>query len=332
MILIVTDPATGGTFLNWCLHYLAGHKTYYRAELQSWEDLVENPVTGINAHHFKPNQPGNPDAFDFVIKNLQNEPTTDFHTMYMHNFSVVGQEDQSFTEQTSNCIQQALSLADKVVVLTNNQKHNLYKSTVSQRVLSSKFSDPSTINQSFNDQHNDFVEYFFKQSREIWNNNGQLTDVWDQREFLALNIRPFKTITVAPNVDLTQNHYAIDTFDLYNTFDQSILDLLNYLEITLDCTRETNWKQVYQQWKKIHYNRMIFVWYFDTIINYIINGYDMSLTRFNLDIVQEAAIQNYLLYNHNLNLKTWQLEKFINTKQLHQLLTPNEHTLTEYQI
>ena len=51
----------------------------------------------------------------------------------------------------------------------------------------------------------------------------------------------------------------------------------------------------------------------------------MDLERFNLDIFQEAAIQRELLYKHNLNLKIWQLEKFKNTKQLHNLLEPNIH-------
>ena len=53
----------------------------------------------------------------------------------------------------------------------------------------------------------------------------------------------------------------------------------------------------------------------------------MDLTRFDLDVIQEAFIQRELIYKHNLNLKTFQLEKFINTQQLHNLLEPNIHPL-----
>ena len=53
----------------------------------------------------------------------------------------------------------------------------------------------------------------------------------------------------------------------------------------------------------------------------------MDLEKFNLDLMQEAAIQRELIYNYSLNLKTWQLEKFTNTKQLHNLLEPNLHPI-----
>ena len=53
----------------------------------------------------------------------------------------------------------------------------------------------------------------------------------------------------------------------------------------------------------------------------------MDLTRLKLDIIQEAFIQHELIYKHNLNLKTWQLEKFTNTQQLHNLLETNTHPL-----
>ena len=53
----------------------------------------------------------------------------------------------------------------------------------------------------------------------------------------------------------------------------------------------------------------------------------MDLESFELDIMQEAAIQRELIYKYNLNFKTWQLEKFQSTRQLHALLEPNIHSL-----
>ena len=87
------------------------------------------------------------------------------------------------------------------------------------------------------------------------------------------------------------------------------------------------WLLIYNQWKNVHKQKLMFVWYFDTIINNILQGIDFDLIRFNLDITQEATIQHFLIYKHNLNFKTWQLIKFTNTRQLHELLEPNIHPL-----
>jgi len=57
----------------------------------------------------------------------------------------------------------------------------------------------------------------------------------------------------------------------------------------------------------------------------------MDLSRFELNLNQEASIQHVLIYKYDLNLKTWGLEKFPNnTKKLHELLEPNIHKITQY--
>jgi hypothetical protein len=97
----------------------------------------------------------------------------------------------------------------------------------------------------------------------------------------------------------------------------------------VDQNRFENWMSVYGVWKNNHTKRLNFVNNFEIIINNIINGVDMDLSRFEFDLIQEAAIQHQIMYKHNLNFKTWQLEKFINTKQLHNLLEPNIHDLSK---
>ena len=115
--------------------------------------------------------------------------------------------------------------------------------------------------------------------------------------------------------------------DLWTQFDLTVIKLFKYLELGIDLSRWDHWLEVYTKWKKIHYQRIRFVMYFDTIIQYILQGKSMDLESFDLDIVQESAIQHILIYNHNLNLKTWQLTKFLNTQQLHALLETNTHPL-----
>jgi hypothetical protein len=331
MIAVLADPHAGGTFLTWSLHYLAGHKKYYNAKIQSWEPLVDNPVTTINAHGFTPNLSTTVDMFNRLLNAITKTPTDTFHTMYLHNTEFITKDKivSSYNAETVACITKIMEVVNKRIVLTTKQEHSLYHSKYTQRMLTQKWTDQSTFNKTNDEQHNDFINFFFNESQQVWSQQ-QLDNIWDRREFLALNCRPFNIIRITPNINLTQNHYTIDTFDLYNTFDESVIALFDYLEVKIDRSNLNLWYDVYQTWRKIHFNRLIFVWYFDQIINYIIHGYDMDLSRFNLDIVQEATIQHYLIYKHNLNLKTWQLEKFKNTKQLHNLLEPNTHLLGNY--
>jgi hypothetical protein len=226
---------------------------------------------------------------------------------------------------TFDMIKEISALFSKVVVLGNN--HDMYNVSFQGRELSSKLSNPGVKNHSFEEQHLDFIEYFFKDNQTLWTEMG-LTNIWDHREFLALNMRPKIRPKIKPLIDQSIQHHYIDTFDFYNIFDLNIDCLFDYLNVKLDQTKKSHWQIVYQKWRKLHVNRMQFAWYFDNIIDSIINGHALDLTRFNLDIVQEACIQHSLIYHHNLNLKTWQLNKFINTTQLHQLLEPNQHPLS----
>jgi hypothetical protein len=205
----------------------------------------------------------------------------------------------------------------------------LYQCSYKSRAnATSSFFDNNRLITDDTSRWQDYIDYFFLDSKEKWNSLN-LHNVWDQREFLALNLRPFEYKTIANLFEHTDNYYQINSVDLWNTFDTNVNSLFEYLEINIDSDRYKKWISVYSEWRRIHQDRMLFCWYFKIIINNIIKGHDMDLGRFNLDIVQEVAIQHYLIYKHNLNFKTWQLEKFINTKQLHNLLEPNIHPLTE---
>jgi hypothetical protein len=317
MITILTDPGVGGTFLTWSLHFLAGHTTIYSTKTKSFVDLIQNPLTSINAHNFIPNQPLNIDMFDNYLGQLTTTESTNFHTLYFHNFNDCNRLN---TGTTSSAIDSIISPSKKIIYLSLDKKNVLYQCNYKARVLLKK------TYQTFEEQHNDFIVQYFLKDKQLWNKLG-LDKPWDYREFLALNTRPFDIIKMSDTNQFKFDHYYIDSFDLYHYFDLVIDDLFDYLEITIDNTKKHNWLTIYQEWKKLHCNRVQFVYYFDLIIDYIFNGKYFDLTRLNLDIMQEAAIQHYIIYNHHLNFKTWQLEKIINTQQLHDLLEPNIHTL-----
>lgn len=330
MILILTDPVVGGTFLTWSLHYLAGHKNYFNAEINSWISMPDDPTTDINAHLFISNQPNEINQAQDMLITLKNTDTSDFHTMYFHNLiDEISSLDFGFNmgdrhQPSAEFISSIIPEFKKIIILSNS--YPLYECSSRFRLLIKKWSDCNKINLSNEEQLLDYIEYFFADSYKIWQEQN-LNNIWDQREFLALNIQPFSIRRISLNVDLTVPHYSFNSFELFTMFDQTVDQLFDFLQIKIDSARKSHWNNVYNKWKKVHFNRLSFAVYFDTIIDYIISGNNMDLVRFDLDLLQEAAIQHYLIYKHNLNLKTWQLEKFTNTNQLHNLLEPNLHIL-----
>jgi hypothetical protein len=322
MIAIITDPGVGGTFLTWSLHFLAGHTDHFDYKSQVWKKLTHNPVTKINAHGFAPNQSTNLEGIQQCLLILSNIPTDNFHTIYFHNIS----NFNSWCPDTHIAVQHTMSQCDKTIVLCNQEKNNLYHVRQESRILTHKLRDITVKNNSWQEQHEDFILYFFKESLDYWKQQN-LNQVWDYREFLALNLRPFNFTSILPYVDRKLDHYELDCMELYTMFDSTVDHLFSYLNLKIDADRKQQWQIVYDKWKKIHQNRLNFLYHFDKIISCILDGYYLDLTRFELDIVQEACIQHKLIYDHNLNLKTWNLDKFNNTQQLHQLLETNHHPI-----
>jgi len=328
MISVITDPAVGGTFVSWTIHYLAGHENYYSVDQEKFIPLVDNPVTELNAHLFKANHPFTKNQFENTFNKITNQPTDNFHTVYFH--PLVNHNVTGFDPDTAECIAQLGNHSSKVVLVSLNPSNVLYNCSYTKRTEKSpSFSKLDAKWLSGDERFYEFVEYFFADALVAWNKDTPMSDwtVWDKREFLALNIRPFEHRSILTHVDPGLEHYALDSMVLWNRFDQVIPELFEYLGITIDQERYNKWVEVYNQWKKVHSSRLMFVWYFDTIINYIITGRELNLKKFKLDLIQEAAIQHTLIYKHGLNLKTWQLEKFVDTKQLHSLLESNTHKI-----
>lgn len=318
MFAVITDPAVGGSFLTWSIYYLSGKTQYFSAIDNTSVSLVNNPLTEKNAHAFVANSPRDAKAFELLLTRLIN---TD-ECMYMH----------QFRSGTNSEIDRLCNAATKIVVVELPKDQILYHCSYSPRsgishawCAQQKLSDPNEIYQ-------DFIDYFYPESKQQWDHAG-LRDTWDKREFIALNIDPFDCPnSILSYINQSREFYHIAANVLWTNFDQTVRDLFEYLELTVDESRFDHWSSIYSQWKNIHTNRTRFVDHFDTIINNILLNVDFDLLPFELDIRQEAAIQHVLIYKHNLNLKTWQLDKFTNTKQLHKLLEPNTHDLSRSQL
>jgi hypothetical protein len=314
MLAILTDVSSGGTFLSWTVYYLTGQTHYFSVRQQSVVPLTENPLTDKNAHGFVPNQPCTEDEFNKFLPLLVD---TD-ESMYMH----------AFRSGTKQAVQQLCEHSTKVIVLSIHPDQILYQCGYTPRShitaawgTQQNLSDPDDI-------YNDFTDYFFKESKQQWE-NANLTNVWDKREFIALNFDPFDHNSILDYIDNNTNYYHVNALDLWTNFDQKLHELFDYLGVSISQDRYQTWLPVYNQWKNIHTNRLMFAQNFETIVDNILSGIEFDLTDFELDIQQEAAIQHFLIYKHNLNFKTWELVKFTNTKQLHDLLEPNIHDLTK---
>ena len=326
IVAVITDPAVGGTFLTWSLHYLAGHEYHYNSKIQQWDQLTDNPISGLNAHGFAANQCGDYSMVSQCLDQLSNINTDQFHSIYFHNLGNTVDVTKPYSQETQQAVQKTMLIADKAVILSNQQKNNLCLISYNNRILTHKLTNPEIKNNSFDEQHNDFIEYFYKNSADTWKQLG-LVEIWDKREFLALNIRPYNMLSIMPYIPRNQNHFELDCLELYTMFDATVSHLFDYLGVEINEDRRNSWLPIYNKWKKIHQSKLNFLWHFDKIIDCVIQGHWLDLTRFNLDLLQEACIQHQLIYQHNLNLKTWQLNKFNNTQQLHQLLETNQHLL-----
>ena len=314
MVAIISDSSSGGTFLSWTLYYLAGQSHYFSVRQQSVVPLTDNPLTDRNAHGFIPNQPCTDDEFKKFLPLLVG--TEEY--MYMH----------EFRSGTKQAIQQLCEQSTKVIVLSIHSDQMLYQCRYTPRShvvqawgSQQKLYDPDTI-------YNDFTDHFFRESKQQWK-NANLIDVWDKREFIALNFDPFDHNSILDYINDNKNYYHINALNLWTNFDQTVHKLFDHLGVSISQPRYQTWLLVYNQWKNIHTKRLTFAQNFKTIVDNILSGIEFDLTDFDLDIQQEAAIQHFLIYKHNLNFKTWQLVKFTNTKQLHDLLEPNIHDLAK---
>lgn len=174
--------------------------------------------------------------------------------------------------------------------------------------------------EDFNTVINQYEETFFKETKDKFSSE----HIWDRRERLALIIDPFykENVHCFRNKVNPKNYYTTNA--LWNKFPTILPAISEVIGVDIDTTKLPAWENVYNQWKQNH--KQQFSRDFDLIINAIINNISLDLTQYNMNFFNEILIQHALIVWHNLNLKTWQLEKFpANAQDLHSLLEPNIH-------
>jgi len=341
-ICVTSVYSLGCTFIDWSIHFLSGQTQFYRADLDQYLDLSHDPLTSTNAHGHRKNHPcGSAELTQFLEQFNQHAdqgifsayphiipgdqaaqvlsiPLNQVHKEHNHTavLDYVLEDFNKFFKICNDTNTKLIFVAmDKRTILHHQSVRSLDR-------LSWKRKKPS----SDEEVRNEMQEIFFSESIEKWNQMN-LNNIWDRRERIALDTRPLHNRYVDSTFDFQYPHLWINCQELWLTPVGTIKKILKYLEIEIDKDRLRAWLPISQKWQQLHTNLLEFCYIQPHIVDAIVNDWDYEI---DLTFEQEAIIQHFLIYQHNLNLKTWQLEKFPNnTRELHKLLEPNTHQVED---
>lgn len=342
MIFCVTSTnSIGCTFLDWSIHFLSGQTEFYNVDL-GWSKLCADPTQQKNAHGHPKNHPCGVDNTKQVIDKLTSikanvgslypaPSLSDFVAKKLNlDISKISEKNSDVYEQI--CNYQADEYSNIFNICNTNNVPVIYVKQNSYFPYNMFFRADrkqfeNKIAESQSEMMEEFLNVFFDQTnKKEWQNSVTNMSIWDLREFIALNIRPYKKLLLDNNVNRHRPHFYIDSMDLWCNGENTIVEVFKYLKLTIDSNRYDSWVLIYRKWQKQQLKILNFCWNIDNICESIVNNYYLDISSYNMDLWQEAIIQHILIYKYNLNLKNWQLEKFpANTQDLYALLEPNIH-------
>jgi hypothetical protein len=288
----------GCTFIDWSIHFLAGKDQYYSFEKQTWIPLVSNPLTEYNAHRHNRNHPIGLENVISTMQQANNLSDDGLYSMY----PFVTPDNKWIQDEFSKIFERCIKHAD-VIFIHKDKTTNWYCYVDHVREDNNVLYSSKTESYSFK-------------------------NTWDLREHLALDLRFMDPtdFNVEDTTDFSKLHFRASASDLWCRGVDLFQHIMRYLDLQIDPARWDSWIPIYHEWAQKPLALMNFGDNFDDTIKCIVNGWYKELPEFTLE--QEAMIQHALIYRHNLNLRTWQLEKFPrNTIELHRLLEPNIHVL-----
>lgn len=338
IVCSLSESNVGCTFIDWSIHFLSGKDQYYSFAQQTWIPLVPNPLTDQNAHGHDRNHPSGIENVITMMQQATHMSESGLYSMYpctaesdhvrkklKINLEQVKEEEfyqleqdwhaDEFSKIFDHCADHA-----KVIFIHDTQSVNWVKPFIYQRIVHKLIVDEQA-EISYRKQS------FHKKSIDAWKKLG-LENVWDVRERQALDTRPLtiNSNKIASKCNFSKPHFRASICDLWHRGIKLLDQIMAYLDLPVDPDRLTQWIPIYHEWAQKPLALMQFGDSFDDTIKCIVNGWYKELPEFSFE--QEVMIQHALIYQHNLNLKTWQLEKFPrNTIDLHRLLEPNSHVL-----
>ena len=129
-------------------------------------------------------------------------------------------------------------------------------------------------------------------------------------------------------LDLSLPHCLINGEEWLTQGERTMRMIMDFCQTEIVPIRLEQWLPVYYQWQKVQSNSATFSIELEHIVNATVNGWYYPI---DLTLYQEAVVQHCLIYQHNLNIRNWELSKFPNnTQELHKLLEANTHSITPY--
>lgn len=327
---------SGAHFVNWSLSFLQG-ENYYFSQDNNYSRLMLAQDFDLNLSNFHQHQCkklyGSADLENFLAQDHNNVYTLhkNIYLMGMHPSTAVHMLFGKDINESSNfelitALDYILQDASSAISRIQNQNSSLIFVKYSKfDILNCFYNDRCpisvTTNQPVTRAHaiDEYKNLFHANIDHYFDSN-----IWDSREKLALMIQPFDSIDFESTINQQKKHLMYHTDDIWNDLPAVIREIVEFTGAKLNPSRWNAWLAIYNIWRLRH--DPFFSRNFDNIISAIVHNRYMSLTRYNLDFYKEALIQHALIYQHNLNLKTWGLEKFpANTQDLYALLEPNIH-------
>ena len=332
--IVVPFHGTGAHFILWSMYFLSGQTLAYSSTLGLIPvfDFLKNNLKK-NFHRQSAYEVTTVEEAIELVNNFPDVPVINVYVRHRHQNTIALEYfNRQFTELNPDETTYVLDLQSKYIdnllqwIQSNNYPLvfvDLLKEDYLATVYNNRFQvDLNQVERSSQlDVLKSYHDCFFKKSNCAFD-----TNVWDLRESLAINLQLERHKSGYNYVNKIKPHLYLNSDDIWNFFDSKIQNLLEFCNLQLDKTKLPSWQQVYNRWRlnlRPEFSRNI-----DYIVNSIIQGYYADLSSYNMAFEHETIIQAKLIQCHNLNFKTWQLEKFpSNTQDLHKLLEPNIHTI-----
>jgi len=349
---ITTSNQVGATFLEWSIHFLSGQTQYCKFPEKKYIKLTDNPLSSgtnsfdkNNAHQHDKNHP-----IDFANAKASIDyfKTQSGLCSFYPIIGPIGQLAEEKNIDISNASQEVIwdlielkskemfqiveycHQTDVKVIYIASESDLIFYHTISPRtsmfpLLSSKEYQLATIKQC----RDEIDQQFFNQGQEKFDDYKNY--IWDRREKLALDRRPWdqRSLTGSQLTHLNQPHMWVSCKEWVYNGPKKVKDILKFLDLPINTKRWDCWIPIYHMWQQTQTNLMNFDFIVEHLIKSIVNNWYYEFDELTFE--QEVVIQHALIYRHGLNLKTWGLEKFpTNAQDLHKLLEPNFHQLSEY--
>lgn len=310
LIGIIADESIDAGMLVWALYTLTQQPQYYYLGFEYWFDVSEAlGEDSEGAFNIRVETDGveTIEQLDEYVKTLNDLEGPDGIHILVSRLHTTESNNELYSALVDKC--------DKVIVVSSFGVPNLHKTITSGNNV------------------DNFLSEYFEEGKENWEDVYSLP--WDRREYIALNFRPSNTITVQDKIDLTNEKIFIINLNNYhlNLLPQ-LPALCKFIGIPASELPKEAWELIsdtYTKWKVIGADPTLWEMNLPSIIDSIINGYHMDLSPYKMDIIKESILLHELLYKHNMNIKGYGLNTLpANTKDIHNLLEENFHTLTAY--